>query len=101
MKYSFALVFAVILAGLGAFSQAVRAQGFTESDIVFYGEVRKSGGGQTVLLQSGHLKLTFVNQSNPANRVTLETELQPTGSGAVKPWSYALKVPCPTKRYPI
>ena len=93
MKYTFALVFAVILAGLGAFSQAVRAQGFTESDIVFYGEVRKSGGGQTILLQSGHLKLTFVNQSNPANRVTLETELQPTGSGAVKPWSYALKVP--------
>ena len=63
----FALVFAVILACLGAFTQAVRAQGFTESDITFYGEVRKSGGGQTVLLQGGHLKLTFVNQTNPAD----------------------------------
>lgn len=93
MKNTFALVFAVILAGLGILSQAASAQGFTDSDVVFYGEVRKSGGGQTVLLQSGHLKLTFVNQINPANRVTLETELQPTGSGATKPWSYALKVP--------
>ena len=93
MKNIFALLLAVILAALGVFTQPVRAQGFTESDIVFYGEVRKSGGGQTVLLQSGHLKVTFVNQSNAANRVTLETELQPTGSGAAKPWSYALKVP--------
>jgi len=93
MKNTFALILAVVLAALGVFSQAAHALGFTESDIVFYGEVRKSGGGQTVLLQSGHLKLTFVNQSNPANRVTLETELQPTGSGATKPWSYSLKVP--------
>lgn len=93
MKHTFALILAVILAVLGGSCPAIRAQGFTDSYITFYGEVRKSGGGQTVLLQSGHLKLTFVNQSNPANRVTLETELQPTGSGAVKPWSYALKVP--------
>jgi hypothetical protein len=93
MKSTFALVLAVILAVLGSISQTARAQGFTESDIVFYGEVRKSGGGQTVLLQSGHLKLTFVNQRNPANRVTLETELQPTGSGSSKPWSYSIKVP--------
>lgn len=93
MKSTFALILAVILSSLGIFSQAVRAQGFTESDIVFYGEVRKSGGGQTVLLQSGHLKLTFVNQRNSSNRVTLETELQPTGSGSIKPWSYALRVP--------
>jgi Ca2+-binding RTX toxin-like protein len=93
MKNTFTLVLAVILSALGAVCQTVRAQGFTESDIVFYGEVRKSGGGQTVLLQSGHLKLTLVNQTNAANRVTLETDLQPTGSGAAKPWSYALKVP--------
>ncbi len=93
MKRTFALVLATILAVLGVFSQAARSQGFTDSHIVFYGEVRKSGGGQTVLLQSGHLKLTFVNQSNPANRVTLETELGPTGPGSAKPWSYALKVP--------
>lgn len=93
MKNTFALILVVIFAALGVLSQAAHALGFTESDIVFYGEVRKSGGGQTVLLQSGHLKLTFVNQSNPANRVTLETELQPTGSGSTKPWSYSLKVP--------
>src|SRR4051795_1886307 len=68
-------------------------QGFTEPDVVFYGEVRKSGGGQTVLLQAGKLEMTFVNQSNPANRVTLSTTLAPTGSGSVKPFSYALKVP--------
>ena len=88
MKTIFALISALILA-----SPLARAQGFTDSNVVFYGEVRKSGGGQTVLLQGGHLKATFVNQSNPTNRVTLETKLRPTGSGAVKPWSYALKVP--------
>ncbi len=93
MKHSFALIFAVVLAALGASATAARAQGFTDSDIVFYGEVRKSGGGQTVLLQGGHLKLTFVNQSNSANRVTLETELEPTGPGTLKPWSYSLRVP--------
>ena len=88
MKTIFALISAVILA-----SPAAHAQGFTDSNVVFYGEVRKSGGGQTVLLQGGHLKVTFVNQNTAANRVTLETQLRPTGSGAVKPWSYALKVP--------
>lgn len=93
MKSTFALVLTVILAVLGSISHTARAQGFTESDIVFYGEVRKSGGGQTVLLQSGHLKLTFVNQRNKANRVTLETELRPTGQGSTKPWSYSIKVP--------
>ena len=88
MKTIFALISALILA-----SPAARAQGFTDSAVVFYGEVRKSGGGQTVLLQGGHLKVTFVNQNNAANSVTLETDLRPTGPGAVKPWSYALKVP--------
>ncbi len=68
-------------------------QGFTEPDVIFYGEVRKSGGGQTVLLQSGQLEMTFVNQSNPANRVTIKGNLNPTGSGDVKPFSYAVKVP--------
>lgn len=69
------------------------AAGFTDSHVLFYGEVRQVGGAQTVLLQSGHLEMTFVNQSNPANRVTLETELEPTGVGAAKLYSYALKVP--------
>ena len=79
---------------IAALSHAVvSGQGFTEPDVLFYGQVRKAGGGQSVLLQAGHLELTFVNQSNPANRVTLETELHPTGSGAIKSWSYALKIP--------
>ncbi|MCX6875771.1 MAG: type I secretion C-terminal target domain-containing protein [Verrucomicrobia bacterium] len=93
MKTTFALITAAILSGILATSPVARAQGFTESDVVFYGEVRMSGGGQTVLLQGGHLRMTFVNQSNPANRVNLETDLRPTGSGAAKPYSYALKVP--------
>lgn len=69
------------------------AQGFTESDAIFFGEVRKASGGQSFLLQSGTLKVTFVNQSNSANRVTLTTELRPTGNGDFKPFSYSLKVP--------
>jgi hypothetical protein len=76
---------------------AAQAQGFTDgfSDayVTFYGEVRQLGGANTVLLQSGELEMTFVNQVNPANRVTLKTSLRPTGPGIVKPWSYALKVP--------
>jgi hypothetical protein len=71
----------------------VRAAGFTDSDITFYGEVRQVGGAQTVLLQSGTLKMTFVNQSNAANRVTITSELEPTGIGLAKPYSYSVQVP--------
>jgi hypothetical protein len=68
-------------------------QGFTEPEVLFYGEVRKSGGGQTVLLQSGQLEMTFVNQSNSTNRVKIKSDLYPVGNGATKPFSYAVKVP--------
>jgi hypothetical protein len=84
------LLAAAVFAALGL---AASGQGFTEPDVLFYGEVRKSGGGQTVLLQSGQLEMTFVNQSNPANRVTIKGDLYPVGSGATKPYSYAVKVP--------
>lgn len=84
------LLAAALFAALGL---AASGQGFTEPDVLFYGEVRKSGAGQTVLLQSGQLEMTFVNQSNPANRVTIKGDLYPVGSGATKPYSYAVKVP--------
>lgn len=92
MKTATTLIAAALLSGLLG-SPSARGAGFTESDVLFYGEVRQAGGGQTVLLQAGNLKVTFANQSNLANRVTLETQLRPTGSGDLKPWSYALKVP--------
>ena len=79
-----------ILLGVGHQAAAV---GFTEPDVVFYGEVRKSGGGQTVLLQSGELEMTFVNQSDPSNRVTIKGDLKPVGAGDNKPYSYAVKIP--------
>jgi hypothetical protein len=86
-----------ILLGLlltGAFlTGRAAALGFTDSFVTFYGEVRQVGGAQTSLLQSGTLEVTFVNQSNPLNRVTLETSLRPTGAGEAKPFSYALQVP--------
>ncbi|MGJ8640235.1 MAG: type I secretion C-terminal target domain-containing protein [Opitutaceae bacterium] len=69
------------------------ATGFTDSYVQFYGEVRQVGGAGASLLQSGTLEMTFVNQSNPANSVTLETILRPVGSGTTKPYSYAIKVP--------
>ena len=72
---------------------AASGQGFTEPDVLFYGAVRKSGGGSTVLLQSGHLELTFVNQSDPANKVTVQTELLPVGPGSAKVYSFVLRVP--------
>lgn len=77
---------------LGVGHQAAAA-GFTEPDVVFYGEIRKSGGGQTVLLQSGKLEMTFVNQSDASNRVTIKGDLKPVGSGDNKPYSYAVKIP--------
>jgi hypothetical protein len=92
MKTALQLI-ALTLLGGSLTAPLARGAGFTESDVLFYGEVRQAGGGQTVLLQGGLLKMTFANQSNPANRVTLETPLRPTGPGDVKPWSYALKVP--------
>ena len=72
---------------------AFAESGFTDSVVTFYGEVRQVGGAQTVLLQAGKLEVTFANQSNPANLVTLESELRPIGEGANKPFSYALDVP--------
>jgi hypothetical protein len=93
MKTPFERITALVLGGLFALHTAALAQGFTESDAVFYGEVRKASGGQTFLLQAGELKITFVNQSNAQNRVTLSTRLQPTGNGDFKPYSYALNVP--------
>lgn len=90
-KFTNKLLIAALLAKFGL--AAASGQGFTEPDVLFYGEVRKSGGGQTVLLQSGKLEMTFVNQSNPANRVTIKTDLYPVGNGATKPYSYAVKVP--------
>jgi len=93
MRILFALLFAALFCGMLGWPTASSAQGFTESDAVFYGEVRKAAGGQTHLLQAGQLKITFVNQTNAANRVVLTTELRPTGSGAFKPYSYSLNVP--------
>ena len=78
---------------LGLSSPAGFADAFTEPDILFYGEVREVGGAHTVLLQAGRLEMTLVNQNDPANRVTLTTALRPTGTGADKPFSYALHVP--------
>lgn len=92
MRTLFAFLTAFIC-GFLATPQVVQAQGFTESDAVFFGEVRKASGGQTFLLQSGQLKITFVNQTDSVNRVTLTTDLRPTGNGDHKPYSYALKVP--------
>jgi hypothetical protein len=79
-----------LLLGVGQFASA---QSFTEPEVIFYGAVRKTGGGQTVLLQSGKLEMTFVNQLDPSNRVVLREDLKPVGGGANKPYSYAVKVP--------
>lgn len=70
-----------------------RGEGFTDAGVLFYGEVRQAGGAQTVLLQSGDLKLTLVNQGDATNVVTLSSSLRPTGSGDQKLFSYALRVP--------
>ncbi len=91
MKKFLHLLTAALLPALLA--GAAGAAGFTDSVVTFYGEVRQVGGAQTVLLQSGKLEMTFVNQSSPTNRVTLKSDLRPTGEGTNKLFSYALDVP--------
>ncbi len=97
MKIKLALIIAALVAGFFSTVTDATAQsythGFSEPGVLFYGGVRKTGGGQTALLQSGKLRMTFVNQSNSANVVALEADLRPTGNGPVKPFSYALTVP--------
>lgn len=66
---------------------------FSEPDAMFYGEVRQVGGAHAVLRQAGRLEMTFQHASDPGNRVTLTTELAPTGIGVAKPYSYTLRVP--------
>ncbi len=90
-KFTNKLLIAALFATLDL--TAASGEGFTEPNVLFYGEVRKSGGGQTVLLQSGKLEMTFVNQSNAANRVTVQTELYPVGNGALKTFSYSVRIP--------
>lgn len=90
MKSYLSLVSAAVLLVPSA---ARAAAGFTDSAVTFYGEVRQSGGAGTVLLQAGKLEMTFVNQTNAANRVKLTADLRPTGEGANKSFSYALNVP--------
>ncbi len=92
MKKFLTLLSAALLHGLLAIP-AIAAPGFTDSVVTFYGEVRQAGGGQTVLLQTGQLEMTFANQSNPANKVTLTTNLRPVGKGNTKLYSYAINVP--------
>jgi hypothetical protein len=74
-------------------SAKAESAGFTDSNVTFYGEVRMIGAAQTVLLQSGTLEMTFVNQGNPANVVTLESDLRPTGLDGNKVYSYTLQIP--------
>lgn len=93
MRISLVLILVASICRIVALPTSAWAQGFTESDAVFFGEIRKASGGQTHLLQSGQLKVTFVNQTNSANRVTLTSDLRPTGNGAFKPYSYTLNVP--------
>jgi hypothetical protein len=85
------LFLALFLWPLALSAQTKAAPGFTDSHVLFYGEVRQVSGAQTLLLQSGQLQLTFVNQNDPTNRVTVGTSLRQTGPD--ENFSYALKVP--------
>lgn len=85
------LFLALFLWPLALSAQTTAAPGFTDSHVLFYGEVRQVSGAQTLLLQSGQLQLTFVNQNDPTNRVTVGTSLRQTGPD--QNFSYALKVP--------
>ena len=87
--FSFILLSSLLLVA----GHKANAEGFTDSHITFFGQVRQVGGANTHLLQSGNLTMTFASQKNPDNRVTLETSLRPTGVGSILPYSYALKIP--------
>ena len=91
--YPFSMKTILTAFSLVLLSNLLHAVGFSDGSVLFYGEVRQVGGAQTVLLQSGKLEMTIVNQSNPANVVKLTAALEPIGSGTIKPYSYALQVP--------
>ncbi len=91
MKTILSVILAILT--LAVHSGPLSAQGFTDSHVTFYGEVLKSAGANTVLLQSGTLKMTFTSQRDPANHITIETPLRPTGPGSSRAYFYALQVP--------
>jgi|GEM_PF-1135209 len=93
MKKILNLLAAVALSSILLPALWAQDTGFTDSHVSFYGKVRQVGGGGTTLLQSGQLEMTFSSASNPENRVTLQTSLQPTGTGNANPYSYLLKAP--------
>lgn len=70
---------------------AARAQGFPEPSVVLYGKVVQITTGSSYQLLEGSLKVTFANEQNPANLVTLETALGPVGEGGA--FSYVLEIP--------
>lgn len=90
---TFSMKTILILFTAALLANFARAEGFTDAQVLFYGEVRQVGGAQTTRLQAGTLEITFVNRNDPANTVTRTTSLRPTGDGEIKPYSYALKVP--------
>ncbi len=87
LKHHLAILLSIVLTTFAG------AAGFSDSDVTFYGSVRQSSGAQSTTLQVGTLEITFVNQTDPSNKVTLSTPLEPTGAGSVKPYSYSLRVP--------
>ncbi|MDB4469586.1 hypothetical protein N9046_04590 [Akkermansiaceae bacterium] len=68
-------------------------QGFTDSHVSFYGDVRQIGGAGASFLSSGELEMTVVNELDSSNRVQLRTKLHPSSEAGHRPYSYLLKVP--------
>lgn len=74
--------------------QEAFSEGFTDADIMFFGQVRQYSGAQVEILKEGRLELTFVKESDSANKVVVGANLQPTGVDSfLKPFSYAVRVP--------
>lgn len=67
------------------------AQGFPEPSLVLYGKVVQLTSGSSLQLFEGGLQMTFVNEQNPSNIVTLKTALGPVGEGDA--YSYTLTIP--------
>lgn len=93
MKNIFTPLLFIFLCAPINWASASSRNGFTDLNVQFYGEVRQVSGSQALRLQAGTLGMTFVNQRDVNNRVTVTTELGRVGAGSAKEFSYVIKVP--------
>lgn len=82
---------AALALAMGSWQSTAHAAALSEPPTVIYGKVIQQGAGAAYQLYQGNLTLTFVNDTNPSNRIVKQVTLQPTG--AASEFSYRIELP--------